>query len=550
MAYIQSTITVTGSNPISGPNLIAMGGLQIIYTGANIAFSGGGGAAGTVNNTYITLSGQVTGISGYIPKFKQGTGLTQSIIFDAGNNIGINVIPNPEHILEISGAVSITNSSNTTNYALEMSGRQLTYLQATIQNLYTGYDASSDFICTNDSGSDVSGYIDMGINSFKYTGQFVGNANDAYLYSNAGDLYIGNVVTGRKVYIFSDHACYQPSNSTIAINNDEVGINNDNPNFTLDVSGSGNFSLGLSTPNVNLLKTTTSQVAPNPNYNSLYMDNFAQRGILSYVNDRGIGKMIQNTFALESIHNFMPNTTTTMSIIGTTATSVGTLSHPVTFADITGAGFCTNFVQASAGNDLAAGMQSATTPYYLTSGITGLGAGFFYAAQLQWPDVSGLYCTATGLNTGIRFFAGLTDAASIVLSCDRPWPTAALVGFQLTRSTGVSGRFDDTYKFVTKANGAAASMNVQETYCPFTTKENIAMYIYGRNDYRAGVYWMIRRIDPWNGQIYSGIFTGQTHDLPRVSAAAQTFLKPTVGFWRVSGAARNMKLKGMYCETV
>lgn len=549
MAYIQSTITATGSNPISGPNLIAMGGLQIIYTGSNIAFSGGGGVAGTVNNYVTIFSGQDTGIAGYVPVFRENTtGFIESLIYQTENSVGINRIPIQEHILDISGAVSITNSSS--NYVLEGTGSIDTYLQLNVSNKSSHVDASSDIVVTNDIGTDTDNYVNFGINSSNYTGQFIGNSGDGYMYSNAGDFYIGNVVTGKKVYIFAEHPIYSGIQATMTLQNDRVGVNNIDPQYHLDVNGSGNFTLGIGTTSISLIKTSTPQEAPGANYNNIYMDNYANRGILSYVNERGIGKMIQNTLALENVHCFSPNTTTTMSLVGTAATSAGTLSHPTAFDAITGAGYCTNFVSAAATNDQIMGMQSTAIPFFLTSGITGVSAGFFYAVQFNWPDRSGLYQTATGLNTGMRFFAGMTSATTVALSVNLPWPAAGLLGFQMIRSTGVSGRFDETYKFVSKEAGATAPFYIEDTRCPFSPRENVAMYIYAKNDFRNGIDWMIRRIDPWNGQIYTGRFTGNYQELPKVTAGAQTLLKPTIGFHRVSGATRNIRLKGMYCETV
>ena len=78
------------------------------------------------------------------------------------------------------------------------------YLQINVSNLSSGSTASSDIVATNDVGNEDSNYIDMGINSSQFSNtNFVGRANDAYLYSTGSDLYIGNASVGQKVVIFN-----------------------------------------------------------------------------------------------------------------------------------------------------------------------------------------------------------------------------------------------------------------------------------------------------------------------------------------------------------
>lgn len=551
--YISGT---AGASSDTASNLGVGYGIFSTKSAGDFKFYSISGSTGT----YIQLSGNTllvsntssnssnpTGTANYLAVYDSvGSLVSSAIISDNRTSIGINNNnPLPEHILDISGVVNITAINE--NYILEVSGSIDDYTEINIYNKYSGANSSADIVATADFGTANTGYIDMGVNSSRYTGQFVGGSGDAYLYSDAGDLYIGNVVSGKKVYIFCDTPAYQGNQAAIIItNNRYVGVNQTNPQYQLDVLGSGSFDQGINTSNINLQKNPIPNSATRGAAN-LYIDNYAQRGILSYVNEAGIGKRIQNTFALENIHTFSPNTTTSMNVIGTTATSIGTLSHPTAFADLTGAGYCTSFISSQAGGP--AGIQSATTPFFLTSGITGLGAGFFYASQFNLTGTSGyLYGpTITGTQSGWRFFGGMTDAASVPLTNNLPWPTASLLGFQIVRSTGTSGRYDDTYKFVTKNNGATSPMYLADTQCPIVPGENMAIYIYGRNDFRNGIHWMIRRLD--RGIIYSGDFTGEMRQLPLVSSAAQRLLKPSIGIQPNSGAY-GFKLKGLYCETV
>jgi len=388
--------------------------------------------------------------------------------------------------------------------------------------------ASSDIVVTANIGSPNTYYVDLGINSSQYTGEYVGNSGDGYLYSQANDFYIGNTNTGRSINFFVGAPVNDPNNALISIS-------------------TGGIIFG--TPNLNMIKTTTPALGADSNHSNLYMENLAQRSILSYANNRGIGKMIQNTMAIENIHNFSPNTTTTMNPFGTTATSAGTLSHPTAYVNITGYGFCTHFACALG---VAGGIESATAPFFLTSGTTGLGAGFFFASQFAITGVSGNYTTVTGFNSGSRFFVGMTDAATNVASVQAPYPAAALFGFQMIRSSGASGRVDSSFKFVTKNNGATAPFYVQE----FFPNNNYAAFLYGRNDFRNGTHWMIKNLNA--GTLFSGDFTGAFNMLPLVTPAVQIFLRPSIALQVLSGntpvggvtQGGQFLLKGLYCETV
>lgn len=67
-------------------------------------------------------------------------------------------------------ALSGANSSSLFPYSpLMVFGNANTYLQFVIQNLSNGNNASSDFILTNDLGADTSYYLDIGINSSKFS---------------------------------------------------------------------------------------------------------------------------------------------------------------------------------------------------------------------------------------------------------------------------------------------------------------------------------------------------------------------------------------------
>jgi hypothetical protein len=76
------------------------------------------------------------------------------------------------------------------------------YVQMNVQNTNTGSSASSDLVATADIGTESTYYVDLGINSSKYTG-VIGSASDAYLYNTGSDLWIGNITPGKSVKFFA-----------------------------------------------------------------------------------------------------------------------------------------------------------------------------------------------------------------------------------------------------------------------------------------------------------------------------------------------------------
>ena len=83
------------------------------------------------------------------------------------------------------------------NALLQIDAASDTYSQVNFQNHSSSTWASGDFVVTNDIGTDGKHYIDMGINSSRYsTSSWVINgANDGYLYIDSGNLAIGTTAT-------------------------------------------------------------------------------------------------------------------------------------------------------------------------------------------------------------------------------------------------------------------------------------------------------------------------------------------------------------------
>jgi hypothetical protein len=77
------------------------------------------------------------------------------------------------------------------------------YYQVAIQNLNNGTQASGDFVITADDGTDETNYINIGMNSSGWSGNYIVPAGDTGLPLFPHDGYM-NVIGGNSV-IFSDN---------------------------------------------------------------------------------------------------------------------------------------------------------------------------------------------------------------------------------------------------------------------------------------------------------------------------------------------------------
>ncbi len=98
------------------------------------------------------------------------------------------------------------------------------YYQVVVQNVNSGSGASSDFVLTADDGDDTNNYINIGINSSGWSGNFIVPAGDTRLTEFPHDGYI--TVIGGNVGVRSD------ANVRFAANTSIVGLEKDG-DFTL-----------------------------------------------------------------------------------------------------------------------------------------------------------------------------------------------------------------------------------------------------------------------------------------------------------------------------
>jgi hypothetical protein len=149
--------------------------------------------------------------------------------FGLGTNLIDSIAPETLHIS------AHTNSSYN---LISAHGNVNNYLQLNLRNESSGTSASSDIVATNNTGTETSNYIDMGINSSTFTTGIVGTANDAYLYSTGRELWIGNATTGStgNVRIFAGDAATS-TDIFISGSSGFVGIGTNQPTARLHISG-------------------------------------------------------------------------------------------------------------------------------------------------------------------------------------------------------------------------------------------------------------------------------------------------------------------------
>ncbi|MBA4167465.1 MAG: hypothetical protein H0X41_07990 [Chitinophagaceae bacterium] len=121
------------------------------------------------------------------------------------------------------------------------------YLQLNIQNLSAGASASSDVVATADNGSEITNYVNLGINGSANSSGMMGAANDSYLY-NIGQNFLIGTGSSSKSLVFMTGGTAQSLNERMRIDGvGNVGVGTVNPSNKLSISASSNplFLSGL-----------------------------------------------------------------------------------------------------------------------------------------------------------------------------------------------------------------------------------------------------------------------------------------------------------------
>jgi len=192
--YVKNTFATT--NASSDMVAVANNGTENTnYIDVGINSSIFNGFLGGPNDAYVYSTGSNLYIGNLTPN--------KSIFFFASANTGSNLLVLTSQSVLINQAATnslapqsfVVNHSNSSSYNLATGyGNVANYMQYNLQNRSNSTSASTDWVATNDIGTETSFFIDMGINGSNYinNGNGIGTGSDAYLYSTGRSLWIGN----------------------------------------------------------------------------------------------------------------------------------------------------------------------------------------------------------------------------------------------------------------------------------------------------------------------------------------------------------------------
>jgi len=155
------------------------------------------------------------------------TGVTSGYTYEFSGSVKIQNDGGSETLISGDPEMLHVYSSGSYNIAYFVGDSQ-TYSQINVKNTNGSSSASSDIVATADNGNEEIHYIDMGINSSGFNNAFsIGYQNDAYVYNNGQDLYLGSMNSSSPdhghVHIFASGSW---ENSEInVLSNHKVGFN-------------------------------------------------------------------------------------------------------------------------------------------------------------------------------------------------------------------------------------------------------------------------------------------------------------------------------------
>lgn len=283
---------------------------------------------------------------------------------------------------------------------------------------------------------------------------------------------------------------------------------------------------GLDEATIVLMENQASiPVAPLQGFTKVYARSIAGKSTLQYIGPSGLSTPLQPSFFQNNILLINANATSSITSIGNSVTTVGTISHPVATDQY---GHMANFVTAAtAAATAGTGNNSAM---WARGGPGALCSGFFFSARLAFPDSS---YDESGSGSGTRFFAGLTSGA-LAASVGATVPTGDYCGFNRQRVNG--GLLDDNFFFMTRNNVETTRI---DTGVPFVAEKVYDFYIFCAPQ-GTEVFWRLDNIT--DGTSFSGS-TGQT--LP----TSTTRMRMGFQIQTVNAVARNIRMQRVYGES-
>lgn len=266
---------------------------------------------------------------------------------------------------------------------------------------------------------------------------------------------------------------------------------------------------------------TTDPSPPAADTTVVYGKTISGRSLLKTIGPSGLDTSLQPAIFQNSLWLVQPNTTTSVSAIGGSVTSVGTLSHPTPSS--TSNGFCTNFVSgAVAGNTTGTGQ--AIAPLCTGTGPTANG-GFFFVTRLWLPDAN--YGTGA---TGSRFFVGVTDQ-TMANSVGLDNPAGSRAGFSFSTNLG-----DTNWMFSTK-DGVTEGRN--STGMLFEVGKLYDFFIFAPAG-GSEIFWRVLNLE--DNTSFEG---STTTNLPGTG----TYMRAGFQLATLTTTARNIRMKKIYVET-
>ena len=334
---IYGNLSVTGTTSSA---IISATTYQNLPT--DIRVTGGTYSAGTA--TFTNNTGGTFSVSGFTTPFTGNTSGTCISNLYVTNVIGCSPLriqptsTDPVYISQSGGNVAIATTSldGTAPEALVVSGSSTTsynlivgranvnnYAQLNIVNKSTGTTSSADVVATNNTGTELVNFIDMGINGSNYAGGIIGVANDAYLYSTGRELYIGNATTGStgNIRIFAGDPA---TNIDIFVSGTTgfVGIGTTLPTSRLDVNGTTKSSVISATTYQNLPTDVRVTGATYSNNTFTYTNNTGGTFNVLFNTVTGLTVNGNLTVTGNTSLNSTTASTLTLSSVPTTGTSI------------------------------------------------------------------------------------------------------------------------------------------------------------------------------------------------------------------------------------
>ena len=258
---------------------------------------------------------------------------------------------------------------------------------------------------------------------------------------------------------------------------------------------------------------------------NVYAKSVGGRMLLKTQGPSGLTYPLQPSFFQNNITIINTNATNSITSIGNTVTSVGTISHPTHNERY---GYMTNFMTAATAGTTAGTGNS--TLLWTRGTIPNASNGFFFSARVGLPDSN--YNGNTG-STGSRIFIGLTNQ-TMAVSVASDNPAGHYCGF-FRRNSGV-GIKDSNWQFVTKNQ---VSLDIIDTGLQFQADTVYDVYIFC----------------PLNGtEIFWRIDNVVT--MASVEGSTSTFL-PDTNIWLRAGIqiqtidaiSRNIRMQRIYVES-